>query len=271
MANISLSVLASDVNDLNGGALTANFSHLLRDPVQITLNRPLVSNWLRAWDFQRYRRQHRTPGPVKISMNYPLVGLRLTSTDRAIYRRYLIDRKSHGVSTSFRLYCHLRTMLLVSPVRALTRISSEIANQTPISATMLLNCVSDAACCNRLLDHYVESGCTCSVRFHSRQNRTDYRITKRFEMLANREIHGRRWKKSCFTGCVSIFPVSLLDASSNFEHDVRLICVLTVYGREVRWIVNPVTSNFCHFIGERFTVLFIFELDITQHGRITSF
>lgn len=29
-------------------------------------------------------------------------------------------------------------------------------------------------------------------------------------------------------------PVSLLDVSSNFEHDVRLICVLTVYGRKVR-------------------------------------
>lgn len=120
MANISLSVLASDVNDLNGGALTANFSHLLRDPVQITLNRPLVSNWLRAWDFQRYRHQLRTPGPVKISMNYPLVGLRLTSTDRTIYRRYLIDRKSHSVSTSFQLYCHLRSTLLV--VREYTRL-----------------------------------------------------------------------------------------------------------------------------------------------------
>lgn len=43
MGNISLLVLAADVNDLNGGALTANFSRLLRDPVQITLNRPLSS------------------------------------------------------------------------------------------------------------------------------------------------------------------------------------------------------------------------------------
>lgn len=49
MGNISLLVLATDVNDLNGGALTANFSQsLLRDPVQITLNRPLVSDRLRA-------------------------------------------------------------------------------------------------------------------------------------------------------------------------------------------------------------------------------
>ena len=190
MANIGLSVLASDVNDLNGGALTANFSHLLRDPVQITLNRPLVSNWLRAWDFQRYRHQLRTPGPVKISMNYPLVGLQLTSADRTIYRHYLIDRKSHRVSTSFQLYCHLRSISLASRVHALNRISSEIANQTPISATMLLNRVTDAASCHRVLQDYIESGCTCSLWFHSRQNRTDYRITERFEMRANREIHG---------------------------------------------------------------------------------
>lgn len=53
MGNISLFVLASDVNDSNGGALTANFSHLLRDPVQITFNRPLISNWLRVSHFQR--------------------------------------------------------------------------------------------------------------------------------------------------------------------------------------------------------------------------
>lgn len=53
-------------------------------------------------------------------MNYPLVGLRLTSTDRTIYRRYLIDRKSHSVSTSFQLYCHLRSTLLV--VREYTRL-----------------------------------------------------------------------------------------------------------------------------------------------------
>lgn len=65
MGNISLFVLASDVNDLNGGALTANFSHLLRDPVQITLNRPLISNWLRASHFQSRIAALRTPGNNK--------------------------------------------------------------------------------------------------------------------------------------------------------------------------------------------------------------
>lgn len=153
--------------------------------------------------FKGTANQVRTPGPVKIPMNYPLVGLRLTSTDRTIYRHYLIGRKSHRVSTSFQLYCHLRSILLLSRVHALARICSEIVNQTPISATMLLNCVTDAACCNRVLEDYIESGCTCSLWFHSRQSRTYYRIAKRFEMRANREIHG--WsKRSCFTGSVSI-------------------------------------------------------------------
>ena len=67
MGNISLLVLAADVNDLNGGALTANFSRLLRDPVQITLNRPRSSRTGYAREtFQRHRRPLCTPGFAKI-------------------------------------------------------------------------------------------------------------------------------------------------------------------------------------------------------------
>lgn len=47
--------------------------------------------------------------------------------------------------------------------------------------------------------------------------------------------------KSLVLQVASLFPCFfflffsfLLDVSSNFEHDVRLICVLTVYGRKVR-------------------------------------
>lgn len=89
MGNISLFVLASDVNDSNGGALTANFSHLLRDPVQITFNRPLISNWLRVSHFQRCTAALRTrlAKKKKKKKNHAqriasLVGLRLTSIDR---------------------------------------------------------------------------------------------------------------------------------------------------------------------------------------------
>lgn len=101
MGNISLFVLASDVNDLNGGALTANFSHLLRDPVQITLNRPLISNWLRASHFQRCTAALRTPGNSKKITHSELhrsIGLRLTSIDRNdLYRHNAtIDRESLG-------------------------------------------------------------------------------------------------------------------------------------------------------------------------------
>lgn len=86
MGNVSLLVLAADVNDLNGGALTANFSRLLRDPVQITLNRPLVSDRLRSRDFSKappYTRFRKNPG----TDHQRLVGLRLTSTDR---RRFIV-------------------------------------------------------------------------------------------------------------------------------------------------------------------------------------
>lgn len=98
MGNISLFVLASDVNDLNGGALTANFSHLLGDPVQITLNRPLISSWLRASHFQRCTAALRTPGNSKKITHGELhrsIGLRLTSIDRiTIY--IVIMRRSIG-------------------------------------------------------------------------------------------------------------------------------------------------------------------------------
>lgn len=187
MGNISLFVLASDVNDLNGGALTANFSHLLRDPVQITLNRPLISNWLRASHFQRCTAALRTPGNSKKITHSELhrsIGLRLTSIDRNdLYRHNAtIDRESLG-EFQFRRSVFL-PRAMSRRLDSIRRIFLKIVNRIhDVSVTMLPNCITDAARCSCGLEtDYIESGCTCSLWFHSRQSgRDDYRATKGIE------------------------------------------------------------------------------------------
>lgn len=188
MGNISLFVLASDVNDLNGGALTANFSHLLGDPVQITLNWPLISSWLRASHFQRCTAALRTPGNSKKITHGELhrsIGLRLTSIDRiTIY--IVIMRRSIG-EFQFRPLISFHAHVFSPPILFVDRFSPSLPknreSNSDISVTMLPHCITDAARCSCGLERdYIESGCTCSLWFHSRQSgQDDYRATKGIE------------------------------------------------------------------------------------------